>query len=241
MWRFGLLVAVCALLRVAVYADVHVVVISGHNMVQLNAFSHQFGAVTCYDGAMNTYCVSRHGRIMYLTPYSTTAWIGDSPVQLEAAPVIVDGVIFVPMGMLCHTFALDCTWGPAYSQVVIIDGFSHQRVTWARDAGWAARPHHWLHPATYRTPQRFHAPPRLHFHAGPAPRGNHLAPTGRRAPSRGFGPHAQAHRPTWGRGMSPASAHLGAGPGGHNRPSSRPSSRPSPRQGARGEHGDNRR
>ena len=106
---------------------------------------------------------------MYLIPYSTTAWIGDSPTTLAVVPVVVDGAVYVPIHFLYRAFDLGCTWGPGYSQVVIIDAFSHRRITWVTDAGWGARRHIWLHPYTYRVSWVSHVPPRQYFHGGPIP------------------------------------------------------------------------
>ena len=178
MLRLGLLIAVCAMLQAAVYADVHMVVIGGQSMVRMDAFSTQFGAVSYYDGTMNCYCVSRNGRVVYFTPYCTSAWIGDSPVALDVAPVIVDGAVYVPMHFMCRAFGFGCTWRPADSQVVIFDGFTHQRVTWVTDIGWGARAHFWLHPATFRAALRFSASPRFSFHGGPVAQGHFRAPGG---------------------------------------------------------------
>ncbi len=237
MLRLGLLVAVFATLQVAVFADVQLVVINGHNMVKLSAFSHQFGAVTSFDGRTNTYCVSRHGRLVYLTPYSLTAWVGDNPVTFEAVPVVVDGVVYVPMGFLCHNLGLSCTWGPAYSQVVIINIFTHRHVTWGRDSRWAARPHHWLHPVTYRSPQRFHASPRLTFKAGHISPGFYSKPGSHRAPTGVFKQHVPTRVPALGHGTPPPHSRMEGSPGSHNRTSARQA----PHQGERRSQDDNRR
>ena len=168
MLRFILLVTVCAVLQVAVYADALMVTIDGHTMVKLRTFSHQFGAVTDYDAATNTYSVSRNGRTVYLIPYSSTAWIDDLQVELKFPPIIIDNALYVPLRFMCHAFDLDCTWGPAFLQVVIIDGITHQQVIWARDDGWAARPHTWQHSVTYRIPQQPQSPPRQSFRGRPS-------------------------------------------------------------------------
>ena len=150
MLRLGLLVFVCAMLQVAVHADALMIAIDGHTMVKLRAFSYQFEADTNYDAATDTYCVTLYGQTVYLIPYSTTAWIGGTEIELEFVPVIVDGVMYVPLRFLCNTFNLDCTWGPAYTHVIIIDRHTHQRVMWVRDDEWGTRQHTWLHPVTYR-------------------------------------------------------------------------------------------
>lgn len=195
--RLGLLVTLCALLQVAVFADARMVNIDGHTMVRLRAFCHQFGALSDYDANSNTYSVSRNGTTVYLVPYSTTAWINDNQVELKHIPVIIDDTMYVPLRFMCRAFNLDCTWGPGFAQVVIVDGFTHLQINWVRDDGWGARQHIWLHPDNFRVFLRVQAPPRQYFHGNPLPRGG--------GHKQNIGGHLQpvGHMPQIGRGQPP--------------------------------------
>ncbi len=173
MLRFGLLVTLCAVLQVAVFADPHMFTINGHTMVHLRAFCRQFGAVADYDAPTNTFSVSRNDVTVYLIPYCPTAWINDTPETLRNVPLMIDGSLYVPMRFMCRAFGLNCTWGPGFLQVVIIDSFTHAQITWARDAAWDTRPHAWQHPADYRYPLKPVLPPRQTFHGTPLPPANH--------------------------------------------------------------------
>lgn len=208
MFRLGLFVTLCMVLQVAVFADARMVNIDGHTMVRLRAFCKQFGGVSDYDGSTNTYSISRNGTTVYMAPYSTTAWINDNQVEMKHVPVIIDGTMYAPLRFLCRAFDLNCTWAPGFAQVVIVDGFSHQTITWVRDDGWGARPHVWLHPDTFRIVLRFPSPPRVSFHGGPIP------PSGHRAPG---GPGQQAGRAT--------GAHVGRGPSNMGRTQNAPPAR----------------
>lgn len=173
MLRLGLLLTLCATLQVAVFAEARMFTIDGHTMVKVRAFCHQFNAFADYDAPTNTYSVTRNGHTVYLIPYCTTAWIDDNPVDLKYVPLIVDDSLYVPLRFMCRAFDLNCTWGPGFTQVLIIDIFTHQQVNWIRDDGWAARQHVWQYPATYRIPQRPQLPPRQAFHGVPLPPSNH--------------------------------------------------------------------
>ena len=72
MLRLGLLLTLCAVLQVAVFADAPMVSINGHTMIKLHTFRQQFGAAVDYDAATNTYSVSRNGVTVYLIPFSST-------------------------------------------------------------------------------------------------------------------------------------------------------------------------
>ena len=144
-------------------------------MAPLRTFSQRFGAVTDYDAATNTYSVSRNERNVYVTPYSSTAWINDRQVDLKS----LQSLSMTPCTCHCALCAtpsiLYCTWGPSFQQVVIIDVSTHQQIIWARDDGWAGRPHRWEHPVNYRVHRQFQSPPRRSFHGG-ADRGFHSGP-----------------------------------------------------------------
>ena len=179
MLRLGLIITICAILQVAVFADARMVSVDGHTMVRLRAFCRQFGAVNEYDAATNTYRVSRQGRTVYLIPYSSTAWVDDRQVELRYPPVIIDGTMYVPLRFMCRTFNLNSTWGADFRQVIIFDSISQLQVTWARDDGWAARPHTWQHPVTYRVALSFPSSPRQSFHGKlslTTPSGRHIRP-----------------------------------------------------------------
>jgi len=192
--KLGLLLIVLVVLQVAAYADAPMVTINGHTMVSLRTFHHQFGMVTDYDAATNTYSVSRNNRTVYLIPYSTTAWIDDNQVDLKVPPILVDNHLYVPVRFMCHTFDLDCTWDTAFSQVVIMDGFTHEQVIWLRDDGWAGRPHIWRHPITYRFVPKFPSPPRRFFQGRPSTNG-HKPVIGNHSPTVGNHPPAISNHP----------------------------------------------
>ena len=105
----------------------------------------------------------------------------------DTPAVIIDGAMYVPLRFMCRTFNLDCTWGSGFSQVVIFDSFSNQRVTWGRDDGWAARPHAWQHPVTYRASPMSQSPPRQFF------QGKNSQPA---SPAAIIGGHAVQGRPS---------------------------------------------
>lgn len=161
MGKLVLLVTFFAAFQLAAYAQDPIVTIDGQNMVPLQTFTNQFGGTTSYDPTTNTYSVFLNGQYVYLEPYSTVAWIGDSQVNLAYPPVIVDNVMYVPLDFMCGAFGLNYSWEPGYQQVVIV--FDGQRVFWGRDNTWSRRSHRWEHPDTYRVAPRFQGPPRLYF------------------------------------------------------------------------------
>jgi len=211
--RLGLVVTVCAVLQIAVFADARMVNIDGHTMVRLRAFAHQFDALTDYDAATNTYSVSRNGTTVYLIPYSTSAWINDNAEQLRHVPVIIDGAMYAPLRFLCRAFDLNCTWAPGYSSVVIVAG--GLSITWLRDDGWGARQHTWLHPSSYRFNLRNQSAPRQYFHGSPLPPsgGSHHLPSGAHVTQPGYVPPA-VHIGPPGHNQLPGSFP----PSGHNAP-----------------------
>ncbi len=164
MWKLGLLVTLCAVLQITAYAANPMVTINGHTMVKLHTFCRQFGAVAAHDTTTNTFSVSRNAHTVYLIPYSTTAWIDDTQVNMEHPAVTIDQHLYVPLRFMCRALGLDCTWGPSFQTVVIVDNFTHTQVTWGRSTGWDARSHIWSHPATFRISLSVTAPPRKSFH-----------------------------------------------------------------------------
>ena len=210
MLKLGLVCIVFAVLQVVAFADTPMVTINGHTMVSLRAFRQQFGAVTDYDAATNSYSVSRNNRTVYLIPYSTIAWIDDSLVDLKVPPVLVDNHLYVPMRFMCRTFDLDCTWGTAYSQVVIFDGFTGQQVIWLRDDGWAGRPHSWQHPVTFRIAVKLSSSPRQFFqgkHSASSVPATMPAGHGQPAPNHGHQPASHGQPPTIGTHAPPTTGH----------------------------------
>ena len=189
MWKFGMLATVFAVMGVAAHAGGNeIVTINGHSMMPLRTFSQRFGAVIDYDNGRQAISVAMGNRYVDLVPYSTTAWIEQTPCRLDAPVVIIDDTTYVPVQFMCQAFGLGYSWDNADQQVVIVTQYQAP-VVFGLDFGWTSRAHVWRHDYDGRDYMRYghaashqyaqHQPSWQHgqqpYHAGyirPTPWGN---------------------------------------------------------------------
>ncbi len=166
MLRTGFLVALLALMTLAVQAAPgHMVLINGHNMMSLHAFSHRFGATVGYDTDRGAITVSRDVHTVELIPYSNIAWVDGNQVEMKNPVVIYDDVTYVPVHFMCRAFGMNCTWSPDNRQLIILLG--GVSITFMRDDSWAQRRHVIQRNFDFHVYQNFEQQPRPHH--GPTP------------------------------------------------------------------------
>ena len=164
--KFRLVLTLLVALQLAGFAHaMRLVTINGHTMVHLRSFAQQVGAVIDRDPTTNTYSVALNGHTVYMVPYSMTAWVDDNQVDLKVPAVIADNHMNVPFRFICNALGVTSTWAPGYESVVI--DYGGQQWTVARNDAWAARPHVWQHPFTYRVTLNFRSAPRQFFTGRP--------------------------------------------------------------------------
>ena len=133
-------VALCAILSTVGHAD-QFVIINGHRMISLRAFSQDFGAVVQYDDNRNAISIALGNRVVEVIPYSTTAWIDGTPVAVANPVVIADDVTYVPLRFICHAFNLNTNWYNGNQQVYIVNPYTSAQVFFQIDASFGQRSH----------------------------------------------------------------------------------------------------
>ncbi len=153
MCKFGLLVALFALLSVAVLANADpslFINVNGQPMISLATFSDQFGAVVGFDDTLQATTISLGDVTVSFIPYSSTALLNGNVVELDCPMVIIDDITYLPLHFLCEAFNLNCSWGSADQQVVIFSPCNRQSITLCQDIAWGCRRHVWQsYPGNY--------------------------------------------------------------------------------------------
>jgi len=127
-----LVVAAMAFGLAAIASASSVVIIGGRPMVPLRSLRDEFGASINYD-SRDGFSVSLDYHTARVRPGYRQAWIDNRPVSLDADAVIINGVLYVPMGFVSDAFGYDCQWDPGYQQVIIIQPRTHHRVSYHCD------------------------------------------------------------------------------------------------------------
>lgn len=127
-----LVVAAMAFGLAAIAAASSVMIIGGRPMVPLRSLRDEFGASINYD-SRDGFSVSLDYHTARVRPGYRQAWIDDRPIYLDADAVIINGVLYVPMGFVSDAFGYDCQWNPGYQQVIIIQPRTHHRVSYHCD------------------------------------------------------------------------------------------------------------
>ena len=181
MSRIWMLVSILAVMSLAAQAAPrHMIYVNGHAMISLRAFTHHIGAVVGYDLGRGAITVTRDVRTVYLTPYSTTAWINDQPTAIRHPVLIIDDVTYVPLRFMCHAFELDCTWSADRTKAfILVNVETNERLEFDRDDTWSQRPHITQHEFDYHTYQKFQEQHPAHMKPTAATayqHGNHATP-----------------------------------------------------------------
>ena len=204
MLKTALFVALFTLMSTAVNAD-QFVVINGHRMMPLSAFSADFGATVGYDNGHDAISIGLGYNTVDVIPFSTTAWVNGNAVLLSEPVVIVDGVTYVPVLFMCDSFGLMANWDFGYDQLIITSPYTYFPVSFSLDLAFGERPHFFNHNYDIHAYRNF-APGREGF----APGGRRFNPTG----PRGFGGAGRGGSPTRPQGFGGRAPFTGGGLGG---------------------------
>ncbi len=112
----------------ALATDPGVVIINGRSLAPLRYVSETFGASVSYNSATKGISFSLDYQKVDVTVGSTAAKVGGKPVVLDASPVIIGGVTYVPVRFIAVCFGAQVGWESATRQVKIIHPGSGKKV-----------------------------------------------------------------------------------------------------------------
>lgn len=96
---------------------------NGSAMVPIRPLLKSMGAEFEWNGETSTLTVRKDGKMLVLKPQNRNAVLNGSPKELAAAPVIVDGHLYLPLRFMVETWGGSVEWDAAlYRAIVDIGG-----------------------------------------------------------------------------------------------------------------------
>ncbi len=108
----------CAAMATA--QNVSVIVIHGHSMVPVRYVTESFGATVSFSSHNRQVGISLSAQQINMTPGSTVAFVGGRRVIMDAPPVIIAGVVYVPVRFVSMNLGMDVLWLEGTQQIRII-------------------------------------------------------------------------------------------------------------------------
>ena len=99
--------------------DVPPTIIEGRTFVPVRAVTEAIGANVDWDSATRIVTIERGETIITMTIDSLNAVVNGSAVQLDVAPVIIDGRTMLPIRFIAESFGLEVDWDSQLRNVII--------------------------------------------------------------------------------------------------------------------------
>lgn len=106
--------------RELAFTDAFPFIDQGRVLVPLRAIFEGVGASVQWEPVSRSIMATRGGRSVFLQVDSPAAFVGQTPVQLEVAPRLVNGRTFVPLRFAAESLGLAVSWDAANRTVVLV-------------------------------------------------------------------------------------------------------------------------
>ena len=92
---------------------------NGYTLLPIRAVVEAMGGTVEWESASQTVTLNHGGNIIRLTIDNITAFLNDSPVNLDVAPDIIDGKTMLPIRFIAESFGFDVDWNGTNQEITI--------------------------------------------------------------------------------------------------------------------------
>ena len=92
---------------------------NGYTLLPVRAVVEAMGGTVEWESTSQTVTLNHGGNIIRLTIDNLTAFLNDSPVNLDVAPDIIDGKTMLPIRFIAESFGFDVDWNGTDQEITI--------------------------------------------------------------------------------------------------------------------------